>query len=261
MNFIFWNVKGKQNNVDLILQHAKQNDVDVVAICEAPEDCACTSNTFIMVEHVDEITDIQVFKRGSIRLKYVRENSHFVLLKLEKNDQVYNIAVVHFPSLLHDEHEIRWRATFQQLNEGLSREEQKQKNKNTLILGDFNRNIFEDSLAAVVVGFNAKLFRFLTERPCQIIDGQQYDILYNPMLNLYKDIGASDKAYGTYFYRENPLCWLCFDNVLLKHPIIDKFDSTKLKILDTLVSISLVRNYKPDRKFSDHLPLYFEIDL
>ena len=84
---------------------------------------------------------------------------------------------------------------------------------------------------------------------------------YNPMWQL---IGKKGNAQGSY-YSENDqqsksMYWYSFDEVLLRPPLIDRFEWTYFDYITEINKMSFMKNGKIDKKkYSDHLPLKFEI--
>ena len=69
---------------------------------------------------------------------------------------------------------------------------------------------------------------------------------------------------GTYYYSGSKLMeyfWHMFDQVLIRPALIGDFAFDKLKIIESSGNISLLaENGLPDKKFSDHLPIFFSLE-
>ena len=85
-------------------------------------------------------------------------------------------------------------------------------------------------------------------------------MFYNPMWNL---LGDFQQPYGTYYYSgSNPVntYWNIYDQVIIRPALRKRFVNDSLIIIqETKTRYLLDRNGHPDKKFSDHLPIVFEI--
>ena len=93
------------------------------------------------------------------------------------------------------------------------------------------------------------------------VDAKPYDMFYNPMWRFFGD--HTPGPAGTYWYRPaKPVVygWNLYDQLLLRPDLMDRL--ADLRILDRVGDQSLLRNGRPDAAVaSDHLPLYFAVDL
>ena len=85
------------------------------------------------------------------------------------------------------------------------------------------------------------------------------DIYYCPLLQEYKDSDDDHLGKGTYYFENDPVGWLCYDYVLMKKQIMNRYKPNSFKILHALSSHPLVRENKPCLEYSDHLPITFEL--
>ena len=112
--------------------------------------------------------------------------------------------------------------------------EEKLGHRNSFVVGDFNVNPFENAC------INADCFHALPDRReagkgYRTVEGVSFTTFYNPMWNIY-------------------------DQVILRPDLTECFVFDSLKIIDHMKGNSILnKNGKPDRKISDHLPIYFEI--
>ena len=134
----------------------------------------------------------------------------------------------------------------------------------SIVLGDFNANPFESPIASAL-GMNAVISRTLAGGEHREIFDQAYPYFYNPMWNLYGD-GRGSSAPATYYYRgsdPHELFWHMLDQVVVRPSLMTKLDLKSLNIVTSIQGNSLTSAVGiPNRtKFSDHLPVVFEIDL
>jgi hypothetical protein len=140
-------------------------------------------------------------------------------------------------------------------------------NDRTIVVGDLNVNPFDDALLDVRC-LNALADRRTVQRkdPRRFgrVQVEEFRLFYNPM---WSHFGDAVPPSGTYYYDQSnpevdPL-WNIFDQVLLRPALLDRFRSKNLKILTTDGMDSFVReDGRPIGKaYSDHLPIWFQIDL
>lgn len=258
LKFVFWNIHKKLSNIDLISRYGELNGIDIIALCEVPDLEGREWPGYKVVPHVENYRGLEVLVRAPMEVYYARELTRYCLLRIQSNHNI-NFVVAHLNSDLNSSGSEYRVADIGQIKEHLSIEEMKSGNKNSLIVGDFNENIFSDSIVGWN-GFNVKFFKStIRDGIKKRHDAQQQDIFYSPMLQVYKDSCSPVSAKGTYYYASSDLEWLCFDQVLMKKPLADMFDERKLKIIDSLCGIPLVNNNRPKKEICDHLPIYFEI--
>ena len=96
------------------------------------------------------------------------------------------------------------------------------------------------------------------------VQGRTYRYLYNPMWNLYGDFTPGPPA--TLFHAgstQEELHWHMLDQVLVSPEMIPHLDVASIRILDSVGDHQLVTKIgRPKRStYSDHLPLYFELNV
>lgn len=262
VKFMFWNIHHRSSNLERSLRYGNEKQIDVMAFCEMPKEYqAVELYGYYQIKHIDtECEDIAVFVRDFNEQEqqcYYREKKHFSLLRLNKYR--INLLVMHLNSQMYDSGESRV------LDIGLARSdikwiESKYKDKNTLIIGDMNTGLFDDEMLSFH-GFNACLFKYEVDKRTRSLHGEKQDLLYNPMLQVYKDNTDKSMPKGTYFYGRKSPYWYCFDHVLMKPELVPRFKDDSLLILDRLGDYPLIINHKPNKEASDHMPIQFELEV
>lgn len=260
IKFLFWNVHRNVDNIFRIIDYSGTNHIDVIALCEAPEFQIQNSGQYIKLEHydLDKKRQIEVLV-ASDRFKtrtYFREDYRFCTIRLECID--VNIVVVHLNSQLYENNEELRDVDIDNIHGVVERIEKRYDSKNTMIIGDFNIGLFDRQMLSMI-GLNARLFRYQMEKGTLTKHGVTRDLYYNPMLSLYSDTTEPYRAKGTYFYESSKIQWHCFDHVLLKKPLLERYNVHKLQILSSLGDYPLIWNNRPIATVSDHLPIYFEL--
>ena len=142
----------------------------------------------------------------------------------------------------------------------ISEAESKVGHSNTIIVGDFNANPFEEMC------INANCFHAIpsakeSKKVQRIVNSYNYKMLYNPMWNFFGDCHQTG---GTYFKANTGIktyFWNIFDQVLLAPNMIDCFKPDSLEIVHSINNQSLLnkRGIPDVNKYSDHLPIFFKI--
>lgn len=136
--------------------------------------------------------------------------------------------------------------------------EKKRSTNRTLIVGDFNADPYDKSMVSAN-GFHAiSDIDLAIKRRKRKIQSQENDIYYNPCWH-YNNI---DGAKGTYYFDRSGhvvnYFWHNFDQVILNPSIAKKFNQSSLKIIDQINNKKIKLSRK---KFPDHYPIYFEVNV
>lgn len=174
------------------------------------------------------------------------------------------LCVVHGPDKRNNSPEAQG-LFLQQVVEALSHFEKEVGHDRSIVLGDFNANPFDPPVTSVL-GMNAVISRAIAQGGPRRIRKRSYSYFYNPMWNLLGDAATRGSAPATYYYQgsdTNELYWHMLDQVLIRPPLLERFDVANLEIVTKVRTTQLTRaNGTPDRtRFSDHLPVVFGVDL
>jgi len=133
----------------------------------------------------------------------------------------------------------------------------------TIVAGDLNRNPFSAGVVAAK-GLHGVMTQRIARQRERTIQGQRYPFLYNPMWSRMGD--RTNGPPGTYFYRSADhecFFWNCFDQVLVRPDLLDRWREDDLEILTTDGTVNFLteRDGVPGgSNGSDHLPLLFRLD-
>jgi hypothetical protein len=171
------------------------------------------------------------------------------------------LALVHLPSKLHWDDDSQ-SAECGELGREISEAEDQAGHIRTVLVGDFNMNPFERGMVETT-GLHGTMSRTIAQRQSRIVQDRQYRFFYNPMWSHLGD--SRQRAAGSYYYdsaKHVNYFWNTFDQVLIRPDLIGGFDPDRLSILTKVGALDLVRSDgRPDvTKFSDHLPIVFELD-
>lgn len=259
MNILFWNIKG--NNLQ---RHIKQclieNNVDVAVFAEYKgTDFLLLSKelnySYHYVETIGGCDKVALLVSKSVNATIKREQSRYALYEIETNEKHYIIAGVHLQDRHSTDTAVRIETIGRLMND-IKNLEQSSKCNNTIVIGDFNANPYDDELLQMNA-FHAVPFKEVIRRSeTRRIDGVSYRRLYNPVIHF---LSEDEQNYGSFYYSQGSKTpvWHCLDHVLLGKSLIDAVYS--LRYIKKIGKISLLKQVKPDPSISDHLPLFAQL--
>lgn len=149
MNILFWNIKG--NNLQ---KHIKQclieNNVDVAFFAEYKgTDFLLLSKelnySYHYVETIGGCDKVALLVSKSVNATIKREQSRYALYEIETNEKHYIIAGVHLQNRHSTDTAVRIETIGRLMNDTKNLE-QSSKCNNTIVIGDFNANPYDDEL-------------------------------------------------------------------------------------------------------------------
>lgn len=262
MKCLFWNAN--RNNInDAILQLALENQINVLAIAEYNDDITELKKLFIshklnyhyVVNLGSRVTIFTSYPPSNI--KRIIDKKHYTLLQIRHfSFGSILFGFVHlFSKMMKNEDDYLSKIT--RMVQVIENKEEQLKSDFTVIAGDFNMNPFEKGMLA-----GGALFSFPTlfeaKKKKRTLDDEEYKMFYNPMWRFLGD----DSLPGTYHTiptHTYGLHWNIFDQVIYRPSLIDHISN--VKIINEINQENLVdfSSIAPKIKFSDHLPIYFEI--
>jgi hypothetical protein len=272
--FLFWNTNRK-DLTEQIVRLCCDYDVDVLILAEnGAEDSKIVQNLnsgverkyFALAPQFDRITFIHRYPERCFKPCLIRPVTSSwpipnVILKSPIGLDVLLIAL-HLPSKLYkNEYDQRHYAC--EIMSEIRFFESKIGHLRTVVVGDFNMNPFEAGLTAFDA-FHSVMDRKIALKGQRSIRNNDSAFFYNPMWRLMGN--SVDNPPGTYYYKSSgvvELFWHTFDQVLIRPSLVERFAEEKLTIVRKSGDDSLEnKNGKPDKtRFSDHFPLFFEIDI
>jgi hypothetical protein len=128
-------------------------------------------------------------------------------------------------------------------------------NQNSMLVGDFNMNPFEDGMVSAD-GIHGVMDKAIALKLTRVVGGETRPYFYNPMWGRLGD--ESTGPPGTYYYPGSGQIsqfWNTFDQVLLRPSLLDYYSSAALKVVTKIGDRDLLKDGKIDKSISDHLPL------
>ena len=127
-----------------------------------------------------------------------------------------------------------------------------------IIIGDFNLPNYEDIFLNFFL-FNATNYYSEDSEKYKIYDGKSRLKYYSPISSLQGDL--SNGPPGTYHYNigSQSQAWHTYDQALISYPLARYLKKTECCVLTEIGNTTLLTKYsKPNKKFSDHLPIKIE---
>ena len=134
----------------------------------------------------------------------------------------------------------------------------------SILIGDFNMNPFEDGIiAANEIHVIQDLNYAHKKKNGRNIDDLKYDYFYNPMQNFF---GYKSLPYGTHYHRTAGNIsqeWNIYDQVIVRPRLKKYFIDNYEKIITSVGTEKLTGTFeRPDKKnYSDHLPITLQIKI
>ncbi len=269
MNFLFWNVN-KQAILDEIIELATQENIDFLMLAESGfTDIQVlkalntqSSGFYFLPDYVCK--KIQVFGKFEPQsIKPLHGQERFTIKSIEAPKIGHlNLVILHYQS------KVNWdlfdqSAHVSTIKYAIDNVERKTGHKNTVVCGDFNMNPFDAGMVQTT-GFHSIMDkRIVLNKKSRIVDGIEYNLMYNPMWSFLGDMSRGDVAGTIYYSPAKPINyhWNMFDQVLMRSEMIQYFDDEYLNIVTKIGSKSLInQNNLIDENYSDHLPIKFRFN-
>lgn len=271
ISFLFWNLM-KRPLQDRLASIVTLHEVDIIMLAECagiPTDIEAALNQgktqdyyFHAANNANEKT--LLFSRLG-KFTFVNQFNDFTdsltirRLKL-KGVPEFLLAVVHFPSRVnYDEIDQVLEATV--LAADIGKVEQDTGIFRTILVGDLNMNPFHPGVSGAQA-LHGVMTKQLAARETREVRGRHYRFFYNPMWGLFGDRTTGPP--GTYHFsasKPGNYFWNIYDQVLLRPELMNCLRD--LRILDSDGIMPLVTQSGRPKKStaSDHLPIFFQLEL
>jgi exonuclease III len=265
LNFLFWNTNRNDKIDDYLIKLVNEKSIDIIILAEYNNDVENLCRK-LSIEGLDfkETQTFKVCKRIKVLCKQyyqdeiIRETKHYTIKRIYNDINDYIIVAVHFPSKRNSQDKIR-ESRARHLITDLKKAERDAEHSNTIIIGDFNANPFEDTMISGEC-INAIPYRNIAKKISRELYDDELEFFYNPMWNFF---GDNSLPYGTYYYDKEQLTkyyWNIFDQVVIRPSLIDLFIENSLEIVSSIDGNSLFdKNSVPNKEISDHLPIVFNM--
>lgn len=258
MNLLFWNIMGN-NLSSYIATCLINNDIDIAIFSEHKGTDFKTLSKKIgysLYEGMGGCDKTILLSKKNVQVDLKQEQNRYALYVVNIDRTQYVLAGIHLHDRRNTDTATRI-AYIGRLVNDIKNIERNNKCSNTIIIGDFNANPYDDELLQANA-FNAVLFKeVIRKSETRTIDETVYRRFYNPILNF---ISEDTKNYGSFYFTQgsNSPIWHCLDQILISKPLIDRFDS--MCYLKQIGNNSLIKKIQPNEAISDHLPLFAKIN-
>ncbi|QKX07455.1 endonuclease/exonuclease/phosphatase family protein [Aquimarina sp. TRL1] len=273
LNILYWNTYQKPL-IDEIKNMVISHNINFIVLIENTADDDFLLNSLKNINPDFRKFKTRIFNRPKIfssfqeiEIKEVSGHGRYGIYEiLLPKYQKKLLSITHFPSKLNWGNPNDHFGLCVELKTDIELQEFKSETRNTIILGDFNMNPFEDGLvnATGLHNISNKEIALTMDRNYQ---GRSYNYFYNPMWSFLGDESKGD-VQGTHFYNSyKPInyFWNLFDQVMIRPELIPFFEEDELKIITKINNTPLlkkVNGYKRiDKNYSDHLPIKFQVKL
>jgi hypothetical protein len=267
-SFAFWNVNRKDLGSAACLL-TESCDLDLLVLCESksdPDRVVAGLNMlkrghYAVVSTLEDRFQIYSrFRQDLVRPRFDAPRCSVVTIDLP-GVSVINLMLIHANSAnYHSDKSISLELL--EMAKTLRMIEREDGHSRSVVVGDFNQNPYSDGLLAAN-GFHAIMDAKEARKGHRRVQSTDWDYFYNPMWGLLGD--HSKGPPGTHYYRGSGLLeqqWHMLDQVIVRPSLLDHFDPERVSIVTNLGAVDLLTmGRRPHRgTFSDHLPIYFEIN-
>ncbi|MGM4988384.1 endonuclease/exonuclease/phosphatase family protein [Tardiphaga sp. 841_E9_N1_2] len=260
----FWNVKGT-NAAPVISELCAENAIDILFLAENSIDIPKLLRELNRNAPQTYISPFNPSSKISILTRYpldsltlVSDDAGIAIRHLKPPIGIPLLLVaVHLPSKLHRSdaeqtiHALR-------IASAIRAAEMQTGNANSVVMGDFNMNPFEDGMVAAD-GLHAVMDQTLARSLDRVVDGTARSFFYNPMWSRLGD--ESEGPPGTYFKRggQISLFWHTFDQILLRPSLLDYYSKSDLRVVTRIGDLDLLKGSQINTSISDHLPILISL--
>lgn len=253
--FLFWNL-GRTNNPQLLFDCLREADVDIAVFAEwrsldLREFHKLLQDAYSLCLPVANDAKVIVVAKTMLDVAVIREQTRYSVYRVScGNDSLILVGAHLEDKRSHPSSHARYATARDLMGDMMG--ERAGCSGDAIILGDFNMEPYDEVITAPDA-FNAVYFKdVIKERRYRTWKGRKYEFLYSPMLCSYSEKGPQ---YGS-FYSSNldtETYWHCLDQVLVTTGLVDSV--VDVRHLRSINGVSLISRIKPNKSFSDHLPL------
>lgn len=276
IGILFWNTNINSKNCNDIERNSRIEDAivqltidmqcDIIVLAEYNIETIGLCNKLSLKNRdfeedvIIQDSRIKVISDKLLEKELIRDNKYYVIQNFMKNAHSFLLAGVHFPSKLYtNPGDIR--LVGGDFSRDMLESEKEVMHKNTIIVGDFNANPFEELMTDA--GYIHAIYdaTAVENKKYRIVYEKERQMFYNPMWNFLGDFNESMGTYYSDTGKAEKFYWNIFDQVIISADVIKAFLKESLTIITKVQYISFVKKDKhPDSKmYSDHLPIYFSI--
>jgi len=259
INILFWNLK--RNAIeDYIIDCIAENNIDIAVFSEFDgiDFIKIQKSLGKMYGHILTVQDdrkVTLIAKTTFRVTVVQQQNRYNIYHVKTAVRDYLLAAVHLEDRRNYKSAERIE-TIKRLIVDIEQTEELLKCNNTIVIGDFNANPYDEELLSKFA-FNSVLFKAIIEKSeLTNPNSLKRKRFYNPILHY---ISEDTEMYGSFYHEKEYLTsyWYCLDQVLVRKGLINNIN--QMKYLKRINTKNLLENTIPNGKISDHLPLLVKI--
>lgn len=259
LNILFWNLK--RNAIeDYIIDCIVENNIDISVFSEFDgiDFIKIQKSLGKMYGHILTVQDdrkVTLIAKTTFRVTVVQQQNRYNIYHVKTAVKDYLLAAVHLEDRRNYKSAERIE-TIKRLIADIEQTEELLKCSNTIVIGDFNANPYDEELLSKFA-FNSVLFKAIIEKSeLTNPNSLKRKRFYNPILHY---ISEDTEMYGSFYHEKEYLTsyWYCLDQVLVRKGLINNIN--QMKYLKRINKKNLLENTIPNGKISDHLPLLVNI--
>lgn len=259
MNLLFWNLNNK-DNAKLIFEIFQEYDVDIALFAEYKMTninrvIENSDYQYIQFDGYGGCDKITLICKSTIEIKVKQEQDRYTLYTCRINDDIYNIVGIHLQAKPYADSNYR-KNEIRNIVYDIDSLEKDTKNTNTIVIGDFNCNPFDEEIIQKDA-FNAVLFKqLINDQELVEYNNTKYKRFYNPAIHF---ISEDTKTYGSYYYSSGscPLYWNSYDQLLVRKCLVDCIKD--MVFIKQIKNTNLISQRRINDSIGDHLPLFTTI--
>ena len=260
LNVLFWNLH-RNALEDLIETCVVENDIDVAIFSEfdVVDIDKIEEHLGKMYKHIFEIQNnkkVTLIAKNTLYVSIVQPGERFNIYSVKTGVKDYLLVAIHLEDRRNYKTADRVE-TIRHLVADIKKTEELLKCTNTIVIGDFNANPYDEELLSKY-SFNAVLFKSVINK-CDFTNPRSKKIkrFYNPIINF---LSEDTEMYGSFYYDQdyNTSYWHCLDQVLVRKDLVDSV--RHLEYIKRIDTNNLLKNSIPNSEISDHLPLLVKLE-
>jgi endonuclease/exonuclease/phosphatase family metal-dependent hydrolase len=269
---VFWNLSKNPETLPYAARLARHEAADILLLAEPPPDSASAVSSLNQViqghyrqaalvrTKVLVLTQLDSEHMAHVESSIGGETAVWRLTTTRILPEVL-LAVTHLPAKLGGITPIDQAIRAKEVARFLCSVEDQRNHQNTVCVGDFNMNPYDDGMIRVD-GFGGVMTMMLARKPPRKHRGNQYRRFYNPMWGRFGD--TTPGPAGTHYWRHSAPAnthWAMFDQVLVRPSLHSCLKDLEIIDKDGALALALADG-APDKSFlSDHLPIRFRLDI
>lgn len=259
LNILFWNLKRNQIE-DYIVECIAENNVDIAIFSEFEE------IDFVKIEKglgsmyrrifaVQADKKVTLIAKSTFSATIIQQQNRYNIYNVKTALKDYILVAIHLEDRRNYKPAERIE-TIKSLVADIEETEEILKCSNTIVIGDFNANPYDEELLSKFA-FNSVLFKSIIDKSeFTNPNSSKKKRFYNPILHY---ISEDTEMYGSFYHEKEYMTpyWHCLDQVLVRKELANNVEY--IKYLKSINTKDLLKNTIPNVKISDHLPLLINL--